>query len=33
LPTIGANVYDIVRKEKLIITKDALKTLEERLNG
>ena len=33
LPTIGANVYDIVRKEKLIITMDALKTLEERLNG
>ncbi|MDP2193268.1 MAG: 50S ribosomal protein L4, partial [Alphaproteobacteria bacterium] len=33
LPTIGANVYDIIRKEKLIITKDALKTLEERLNG
>ncbi|CAO5683232.1 MAG: 50S ribosomal protein L4 [Holosporales bacterium] len=33
LPTIGANVYDIVRKEKLIITKQALATLEERLNG
>ncbi len=33
LPTIGANVYDIVRKEKLIITKQALATLQERLNG
>lgn len=31
LPTIGANVYDIVRKETLIITKEALASLEERL--
>lgn len=31
LPQIGANVYDIVRKEKLIITSDAAKALEERL--
>lgn len=31
LPTMGANVYDIVRKEKLIITKEALVTLGERL--
>lgn len=31
LPQIGANVYDIVRKEKVIITSDAAKALEERL--
>ncbi len=31
LPQIGANVYDIVRKEKIIITSDAAKALEERL--
>jgi len=31
LPTNGANVYDIMRKEKLIVTKDAVKALEERL--
>jgi large subunit ribosomal protein L4 len=31
LPTIGANVYDILRKEKLVLTKDAVACLEERL--
>jgi len=31
LPQIGANVYDIVRKEKVIITSDAARALEERL--
>lgn len=31
LPHNGANVYDIMRKEKLIVTKDAIKALEERL--
>lgn len=31
LPTAGLNVYDIIRKDKLIITKDALSSLEERL--
>ena len=31
VPQIGANVYDIVRKEKVIITSDAAKALEERL--
>lgn len=31
LPQIGANVYDIMRKEKLIMTVDAVKALEERL--
>lgn len=31
LPQIGANVYDILRKEKLILTVDAVKALEERL--
>lgn len=33
LPTIGANVYDILRKDKLVLTKDAVACLEERLNG
>ncbi len=31
LPQIGANVYDIMRKEKLILTVDAVKALEARL--
>ena len=31
LPTIGANVYDILRKDKLVLTKDAVNCLEERL--
>lgn len=31
LPQIGANVYDILRKEKLILTVDAVKALEARL--
>ena len=31
LPQIGANVYDILRKEKLIITIEAVKALEARL--
>ncbi len=31
LPTIGANVYDILRKDKLVLTKDAVACLEERL--
>lgn len=33
LPSIGANVYDILRKDKLVLTKDAVSCLEERLNG
>ncbi|MDR1026244.1 MAG: 50S ribosomal protein L4 [Lactobacillus sp.] len=33
LPTVGANVYDILRKDKLVLTQDAVKCLEERLNG
>jgi large subunit ribosomal protein L4 len=33
LPTIGANVYDILRKDTLVLTKDAVSCLEERLNG
>ncbi len=33
LPSVGANVYDILRAEKLVLTKDAVKCLEERLNG
>ena len=31
LPTVGANVYDILRKEKLVLTKDAVVCLGERL--
>ncbi len=31
LPTIGANVYDILRKDKLVLTKDAVDCLEARL--
>lgn len=31
LPQIGANVYDILRHDKLILTLDAVKLLEERL--
>lgn len=31
LPLAGANVYDILRHKQLVLTKDALKALEERL--
>jgi large subunit ribosomal protein L4 len=31
LPQIGANVYDLLKHEYLVITKDALSVLEERL--
>lgn len=31
LPQIGANVYDIMRKDKIILTVNAVKALEERL--
>ena len=31
LPQQGANVYDILRRETLVLTKDAVKHLEERL--
>lgn len=31
LPTQGANVYDIIRHRQLVLTKDAVKALEERL--
>ena len=31
LPTVGANVYDILRKDKLVLTKDAVVALGERL--
>ena len=31
LPTIGANVYDILRKDKLVLTKEAVDRLKERL--
>lgn len=31
LPVIGANVYDIIRHDALVLTKEAVKSLEERL--
>jgi large subunit ribosomal protein L4 len=31
LPQIGANVYDILRKEKLVISVSGIRALEERL--
>ena len=31
LPQIGANVYDILRHKQLVLTKDAVAALEERL--
>lgn len=31
LPTIGANVYDILRRDKLVLTKEAVVALGERL--
>lgn len=31
LPTMGANVYDILRKDKLVLTKEAVECLKERL--
>jgi len=31
LPQIGANVYDILRRDTLVLTKDAALQLQERL--
>jgi large subunit ribosomal protein L4 len=31
LPTIGANVYDILRHDELILTRQAVEQLAERL--
>jgi large subunit ribosomal protein L4 len=31
LPAVGLNVYDIMRNDKLVLTKSALKAIEERL--
>ncbi len=31
LPSIGANVYDILRRDKLVLTKAAIEKLEARL--
>ena len=33
LPVIGANVYDILRRDKLVLTKAAVEGLEARLGG
>ena len=33
LPTAGANVYDILRRENLILTEEAVKQLTEKLKG
>jgi large subunit ribosomal protein L4 len=32
LPVIGLNVYDILRKQKLVLTEDAIASLEKRLS-
>ena len=32
LPTVGINVYDILKHDTLVITQDALKAIEERLS-
>ena len=31
MPVVGANVYDILRKDKLVLTKAAVEGLEARL--
>jgi large subunit ribosomal protein L4 len=31
LPSVGANVYDILRRDKLVLTKAAVEALEARL--
>lgn len=33
LPSAGANVYDILRRDMLVLTKDAVNTLTEKLKG
>lgn len=33
LPIQGINVYDILRREKLVLTKNAIEALEQRFNG
>lgn len=33
LPSAGANVYDILRRDKLVLTKDAVAALTEKLKG
>jgi len=33
LPSVGANVYDIMRHKQLVLTKDAVAALEARLGG
>ncbi|MEM7679465.1 MAG: 50S ribosomal protein L4 [Pseudomonadota bacterium] len=33
LPSTGANVYDIVRRDTLVLTKDAVKAITEKLKG
>ena len=33
LPAIGANVYDILKHDTLVLTKDAVEKLEARFNG
>ena len=33
LPAVGANVYDIMRHDTLVLTRAAIEKLEDRLNG
>ena len=33
LPVVGANVYDIMNHDTLVLTRGAIETLEARFNG
>ena len=33
LPTAGVNVYDIIRRDTLVLTKDAAEAITKRLKG
>jgi len=33
MPAIGSNVYDILKHDTLVLTKDAVEKLEARFNG
>ncbi len=33
MPAVGANVYDILNHDTLVLTKDAVEKLEARFNG
>jgi len=33
LPAAGLNVYDVLRRKTLVLTKDALESIDARFNG